>query len=1104
MARSMASLYDGHDHYKRMFELREKLRKSEEERIRLEGRFNELVRESYDRHDACINRLRMRYIQYLEEQRARDERNHKLLAALDKVTNKLALISAKKDRLNVLRKQYEAYLLRVYANRRQPGSVTGDSGIASQNEDKYTKKIVTLAQPDIASAETRSVSSPRAHLSTQSNQPRSTSTFKLHDQTAVNGTLLNNSPILPTTPLSAPFGVDYHQTRVPREPHVYVSPVGQSNEQLTQVSAISSPNTRHYPRTLSGYDESASRGLQDVGNFRASHTKASVLPMSFLDQIQPDAVPVNRFFREHVESLQAATSGLSTQFPAGKARYEETSRNEPVSRRFDPLTALQCDDVNIMLSNPQSQIREYDPSDVAGPSLMTAKSSTYRVDPNISVVDEVDPLPGYMDYIEASPQKSEDEGSIHSLTSDDVDDMIRRNEHLLWSTDGAKTPCRSPIDVLGLHNANLDENGKTTAILENELDQYISKIRKLHREHGVTTLEEMDHEQNTSGDLLNVTLSEDAAELPAEDRARKERVSAKMDRILALANDLASKTTGLKEVTQNTTGQSGNDNLSAEVVKDEIRHREATTDDTSQFEEKREPEGRGISAKNEIREDVATHSTELEQTRRNAEIAKESWNNADDLAESRERDREIPAAKKDDTHEKIAASSSNGSQIDNRNNASEKKQFDLVTGEESNIDGLFDVAEELTPWNLASMQKEVRELDLSDPNEARAVKKDVEETENKIVDEIASESHVSLPFIEKSGANDEVENAHHLQDTLPHEEMESKKLDVCEASESQETHHPSVENVEDVTFEISNQHKTDESKITSHVNEELGESKKNNDKKQDNDETTKPQIDDRSENIIKDNEYSVEQEYVEDSSQEPRYEQDSNEQYRYDQGISYEGVNNEEYERYAAQGYAQEGQEYVEYVDGQYEQYPEDPNNPQYQHDPNAQYEQDPNQAYDYNYDPNQGYGDDPNQQYDPNQGYENNSGNQAYDYTEQVSYDPNQVYDNTYEQEEQHNPDNNVVVENPEKEPETEETSQRQANPESEHKSSRDEDPQSRDEDPQSRDEDPQSRDEEPQQVDAVSGTKKKDVIKSLLDSDTDTTIERNVSNTESDFDFN
>lgn len=979
----------------------------------------------------------------------------------------------------LFQKQYEAYLLRVYANRGQLGSITGDSGIVSQNEDKYTKKIVTLAEPDIASAETRSVSSPRVHLSTQSSQPRSTSTFKLHDQTAINSTLLNNSPILPTTPLSAPLGADYHQTRVPREPHIYVSPVGRSNEQLTQVSAISSPNTHQYPRTISGYNESASRNLQDVDNFRALHTKTPVLPTSSLDQIQPDAVPVNRFLKEHVESLQTAISGLSTQFPAGKARYEETSQNEPVSRRFDPLTALQRDNVNIMLSSPQSQIREYDPSDVAGPTLMTAKSSTYRVDPNISVVDQVGPLPGYMDYITASPP--EEEESIHSLTSDDVDDLIRRNEHLLWSTDDAKTPCRSPIDVLGLYNANLDENGKTTAILENELDRYIGKIRKLHREHGLTSLEELDHEQNTSGDLLNVTLSEDAAELPVEDRARKERVSEKMDRILALASDLALRTTELKEDAQNTTGQSGNNNLPAEIVRDEIRHRETTTDDTSQFEGKREAEGRGISAKNEIRKDVATHSTELEQTRRNTEIAKESWNNADDLAESRERDQEISAAKKDDTHEKTAASSNNGSQIDDRNNVSEKKQFDLVTGEESNIDGLFDVVEELTPWNLASVQKEVRELDLSDPVEA--VKKDVKETENRIVDEIASESHISLPSIEKSGANNEVENAHHLQDTLSHEGMESKELDTCDASESHETHHPSIENVEDVT-QISSQHKTDESKIASHINEELGESKENNDKKQDNNQTTEPQIDDQSENVIKDNEYNVEQEYVEDSNQERQYEQDSNEQYHYDQGMPYEGVNNEEYERYAAQGYTQEGQEYVEYVDGQYEQYPEDPNNPQYQHDPNAQYEHDPNQAYDYNYDPNQGYGDDPNQQYDPNQGYEDSSGNQAYDYTEQVSYDPNQVYDNTYEQEEQHNPDNNVV-ENREKEPETEEISQKQADPESEHKSSKDED--------------------KPQQVDAgISGTKKKDVIKSLLDSDTDTTIERNVSNTESDFDFN
>lgn len=987
-------------------------------------------------------------------------------------------------------KQYEAYLLRIYANRRQLGSVTGDSGIASQNEDKYTRKVIVMAQPDIASEETRSVSSPRVHPSAQLNQPKSTSTSKLHDQTAVNDSLLNNRPILPAASLDAPFGADYHQTRVLPEPYVYVSPVGQSNKQFTQVS-ISSPNTHQYPRTISDYDGSAPRNLQDVANFRASYTKTPVLPMASLDQIQPDTVPVNRFFRERMESMQAATSGLSMQFPAGNtARYEETSQYEAVPRQFDSLTVFR--DPDIMLSSPQSRIRKYDPSNIAGPTLMTAKSSTYRIDPNASVVDEVGPLPGYMDYITASPQKSEDEGSIRSLTSDDVDDLIRHNEHLLRrSTDGTKT-ARSPLDVLGLYNTNLDENGKTTAILENELDRYIGKIRKLHQEHG-ESLEELDHEQNTSGDLLNVSLSEDAAELPAEDRMRKERVSEEMDRILALANDLASKRTGLKEVAPNTTEQNGNDNLSAEVIGDEIRHCEVTSNDTLQFEGKREAEGREISVQNEIREDIATHSTELEQTHINTEIAKENWSNRDDLAESRERDQEISTTKKDDMHEKIATSLNNESQIDDQNNASEKRQFDLVTGKESNIEDLFNVAEELAPWSLASMQKEIRELNLDDaPDEAR-VKKDTEETENKIVDEITSESHVSLPSIEKSGADDEVKNEHLQQNTLPHVEMESKKLDASESHEKCS----SIENAEAVTFQISNQHKADESKIVSQINEELGESKENNDKEQDNDKTTKPRVDDRSEDTIKDN--NIEQEYIEESSQERQYEQDSNAQYHYDQGMPYEGVNNEEYERYVAQGYAQEGQEYVEYVDGQYEQYSEDPNNPQYQHDPNAQYEQDPNQAYDYNYDPNQGYENDPNQQYDPNQGYGDDpnqqydpdqrygdsSDNQAYDYTEQVAYDPNQVYDNTYQQEykeEQHNPDN-IDVENREEISGMEETSKRQADPESEHKSSKDED--------------------EPQQD--VSGMKKKkDVIKSLLDSDTDTTIERNVSNTESDFDFN
>ncbi|KYQ53481.1 THAP domain-containing protein 4 [Trachymyrmex zeteki] len=993
-------------------------------------------------HDVCINRLRMRYIQYLEEQRTRDERNHKLLAALDRVMNKLALISAKKDRLNVLRKQYEAYLLRAYANHRPPGSVTEDSGIASQNEDRYTKKTVALAHPDLASAETRSISSPRLHPGApgpQSSQPRSTSASKLYNQTAADVSLNNPPPILTTAPLGATLDVDHRQANVLYGPHVYASV----------------PNAHQYPRMIpSNYDGSVPRNLQHVPDIRVSHAEAPVI------SIAPSDHPTNRFFREHMESVQSA-SGLSA-----------TARS--VQHQFDPLTSRHYHDTNILMSDPRSRIREYDRSDTAAvePTLVTGKSSTYRTGSDMNIANQVGPLPGYMDYILASSQKSDDEGSTRSITSDDLDSLMRRNEHLLWgNADVAKT--LSPT-ALGTDNFNLDDNGRT-AILEKELDRYISNIRRIHREHGVQSVDELDHEQNTSGDLLNVSLTEDGLELPAEDRARKEKVPEEMGKILALASDLASKTATLKDIARDSVGQ--NDSFALMEVEDGIRRRESAKSDASEFKEKREAEGR---TRNEIQEDVATHSAKLDRPRGDAQIAKEDWNNATDSAESRERDREIPTAKKDSVNEEIATS--DGSRIDDPRSASDEKRLDLVTGKESDIDGVFDAAEELAPWDLASVQKKVHELHLDDVDGDRAAGKNVEDTMD-IKEDIVNESS---RFIEQN-VNNEVENARPPQDILPRSEMEKKTLDMSEINETEEqteTRGP-IEDAQNVPSKVSDQHSVDEPKTASQPGEELGEPDESDRRKSDNDETTELRVDDQFEGVVKDSEYSAEQGYAEDPSKTQQYEQqDPNQQY-YDPNMPYE-AGNEEYSRYADQGYAQDGQEYVEYVADQYEQYPEDLNNQQYQHYPDAQYEQDPNQAYDYGYDPNQGYGD-PAQQYDPNQGYENNPDTQAYDYTEQVPYDPNQTYDNAYEQEykeEQRNPDDDT--EDRVEKPEAEETSQIQVDPESEHKSDKNGDKLQAD-------------------VNGASQSKKKkDVIKSLLDSDTDTTIEKNVSNTESDFDFN
>lgn len=916
------------------------------------------------------------------------------------------------------------------------------------------------AHPDLASAETRGASSPRVRPESsdlQPSQPRSIPAFKFHDQIAVGASLNSPSPILTAAPLGATLDVDHRQTSALRGPHVY-APV---------------PNAHQYLRIPSDYDGSGPRNLQRVPDIRVSYAETPVLSMVPSDNPQPHAVPVNRFFREHVE----AASGLSAteRIPAGDtARHEETSRSVPVPRQFDPLSLLRYRDGNILLSDPRR--REYDPPDATamGPTLVAGKSNTYRMGSDVSVANQIGPLPGYMDYILASSQRSDDEESIRSITSDDLDGLIRRNERLLWGKANiAKSPHQSPI-ASGVDHVNLDEKDMT-AIVENELDRYISNIRKLHREHNVQSLDELDHEQNTSGDLLNASLSEDALELSAEERARK--MPEEMGKILALASDLASTTANLKEAARDSAERNDARDSSLAEIEDGIGHRGIATSDASGLKGKCEAEERATSVRHEIGEDVATRSAKLEQPRGDTEAARESRDNAKDSAESRERDREVSTMKESNAKEEIITSDE--LRIDDPRNGSEEERLDLVIGEESNVRVSFDAAEELAPWDLANVQKQVRELRLNDSDGDRAVGKDAEDTMDRTEKEIASESHDSPRFVQNDvNGEREMENARPSQDALPRSEMETKGLDASEVNETEEqnqTHGP-IEAAGNVPSQVLSQQSAGEAELASQPAEEFGEP---NGRKQENDGTTELRVDDQFEGAIKDSEYSAEQGYVEDPMQQ--YEQqDPNQQY-YDPNIPY-AAGNEEYEGYVDQGYAQEGQEYVEYVDGQYGQYAED--SQQYQHYSNAQYEQDPNQVYDY-YDPNQGYGD-PGQQFDPNQQYENNPDNQAYDYAEQVPYDSNQMYDNVY-QEEQRSPDDEV--EGRAEKPETEEVSQRpEADPGSEQKSNGDGD--------------------KSQQADdfneAGQSKKKKDVIKSLLDSDTDTTIERNVSNTESDFDFN
>lgn len=946
--------------------------------------------------------------------------------------------------------------------------------------------------PESRIAETRNLSPSQIHPeSSQLKQPRSTVTSKFNDQTLTNNILPNNLPNLSTTSLGPPIGVDSVQMNVLHVPRVYDLPVDQSGDQIMQVPVISIPNSYQYPQMIPGDDVAfgnAPRNFQHVPNLRVPYTPTTVLSMA-PSSTQHNTFPVDQFLTEHITQN---ASGLLTplHFPVGNVPL-----NQDILQKVHPLNFPQStylskyQNTNMLLHDPRSQVKSHTPTIGFSPTTVKPNVYTERMEPKQHIeskthVSQVSPLPGYLDYILKSPQKSEDESSTRSLTSNDIDDLIRRNEHPLWKNADTTKISRKLSTALEMNDVNLDEKNKTTTILESELDRYISNIRKLYQEHGMQSLEEPDHEQNTSGDLLNVTLSEDTlAPLPTE--ANQERVPKQMEKIPLLVSDLASETADVDEIVQ-LSRQNGDDNLSAEQrIENEIK--QIIQSNVPELKEERETlsderDTRGILAfaKNEIREDVAPNSRELEQLRTNTEITKHRWNNPD-LYESSKCEQETFNMTKNAINEDKLKS-------DSQIIASNEKQLDLVIGKESDIEGLFDIAEELEPWDLASMQTEIQELRLDDLDENGTVGRETEEiyTSDR-VETTVDKSHGSLQKIAQC-VDDKVENLNMLQDPIENKfpllEIETKPstketefYDENKAISSVPERNENSDEDRDLKYKIN-----ESDNIASHI-ETIADKQYESDNKKQKEEynnMSELHMNDESGNVEENNEYNIAHGYIEDSNQAQAYEPNPNEQYNYNQNLPYERSSNEEYERFGSQGYVQEGQEYL----GQYMQ---DPNNQQYQHDPNAQYQQDPNQVYDYSYDqqydPNQGYVNDPNQEY-------GNDPNQVYSYPENVSYDPNQTYDNIYQEykEEQYTPSDDIIN--------TEYTAERQeieevftnqvSHVESEHKS------------------DGNNTEQEDSVKDTSQPIRKKDVINSLLDSDTDTTIERNVSNTESDFDFN
>ncbi|XP_046750915.1 uncharacterized protein LOC124414071 isoform X2 [Diprion similis] len=1143
----MTPFYDSQDFYKKMIELQERLRKSEEEKMKLEERFNLLSQDSRNRREACINNLRMRYIEFLEEQRLRDERNHEILGALDKIDGSLARMTARTDRLGILRKQYEAYLLRLYANRSAGG--TGDSGVGSHNEEKPSKTGVKQTKKNPCPPQNATYNPPT--FIPQTNYPQS---------------YLGSSN-------TSQFNVPKYTGGQEIHPEVEVF------QKSGQGDGLKVAQSGYTPQLFCG---TKNLNLQNIPTAQTQLVKQS-----------PDP-----------------------QFPRPNHQFASSTRFHDVSNPY-------------LEENPRSPylVDQVDPSMVGRRSgrtnaRMVPEFSIDLTEDNFGPYRHSTPLPGYLDYStrysrNPSGHEAMNLGLRPAFNRADLENVVHKNEQILprdylhnpetvkpsLYTSKLSSGKRGTVD----HNPN----GETR---EDDLDQYINRIRSLHRENN-ESLEALDIEQNTSGDLLNVSLSEDGPLEPlvlhSDDKIKLKKID-----VPALADNFATVITAdfsndrdisnskLQEMMNNKNfvvkpklvesnvvshaaleSDVTLDDLSISATRDDILSKTASLD-VSHIQDM------SAMASDKFRPKVAPPITDLTATDLNIEeVATMSKNSPADLnvllpnklgeiqmSNSAREEYLNTLEKSRNFDEKSAAEKPTLDNVPTRaddfpheetevHEDIEGDKVTLIEPEQLN-EQVIDVVKELRPPSLQHYEKNIVEVHVDDED-----KKD--NNAPKIVPDNDSRNQITvLDVPEHDEKQFEVsQDASYQDDALERQFVQNP------GQEYSNYDHHAIQNLpQDVHESLDTGQRVEQNPQQSYdpvTNEQLDyDEKPRDDESAQVEQSYGPepnQLYDSNQVYNTDQQYHPDptQQYAQESNPHDQYGQyptepnqqyvaNSNEQYRHDSNEQHMADSDEQYvvdpnERYttdpneqyatdpnAQYGYYDDksyqndqntaydnaGNEQYDYGDNQgYEhdpnqQYEQDPSQ-QYVQDPNQQYEQDPNQQYEQN--PSQQYEQDPNQyEQDPNQQYEQDPSQQyVQDPNQQYEQDPNQQYEHeSYAQDTDQEYKEEGYGENQGYDPTGYEESEQHGNPEvggdpQEIYQDRNVNLESSEQNCPAVDTDKSNRttsheiaefDETRVKDHSVEEKKKdKDVIRALLESDTESTIERNPSNnTESDFDFN
>ncbi|CAD1472909.1 unnamed protein product, partial [Heterotrigona itama] len=1047
-------------------------------------------------HDACINRLRLRYIEFLEEQRTRDERNHKLLEALDRVDNDLASMTAKTDKLNALRKQYEAYLRRIYTVPSPSTNIIDGGSVMNQSEDRYLRRDAIAKQISLDVENTSA--SQLLRLDGHKNQSIPPSASTKSAQNTCN---------------------DYHQQNINTQPRIlsqqisrkntYPS-ISQNNEMIKQPATQSLENFEqkqshlqvdpnlHIPRVSSGRLCSLNQQTLSHYNFNKPLTQRMEISQTASHFIVP----------EHINGNISPYTSLNVsqnRFAPMTVDYARPSSVQPFQQKrnkvslHDMETQTRC--VGAFPNEASSAYKTISAPIERNICCMSSSSKS----PNLSKQAS----PRYYDYSWRKPDnfrsrhKSISGASVvRPLVTSGIDNMTRRYKYFTPETNARQSTVEQ------------QDESRTTTIVENELDRYIDKIRRLHRDLDAQSLEEIEQERDVGGNTLDVSLSVDnLSEIPTGDQSEEKDLPKEVEKVLALADDLASRSVDLDVA--NESGEARvNKNRSVEFVQ-AARGGTPILERNYVSHTRNDCKTSAALAKREISGDIELHETKLDS---HQNVKNSEKGNLNDTLE--QYGQKLPKMQGDEQVDLMVTSSVDKVvEQDIKNIITSKnmqrveydeKDRNIYIAAESNLDQyLFDIVDELEPWNLDLLQKRIKEVDSIHEAENQLDKKEiVTDTQNQ--DNVKqTELLDGIKTTENEENKEDSSEDTHGKDINSNIGLEQKGIEYLESKEelANENELSEISISLDQKEECKDKSYTANENIVQNIEPSTDQNEFHSEQKQEAGEINVPSNTSQEQNV-QDYEYSNEN-YYEDSNQAENYPQNYeteysglNDGYNYDQNASYENNQDENYDRnmsynadqeqnydpnaaYEAnqdenynsnalydadqrQNYeqnvyennqSQEYQEYInqEYVQGSSEQYGEYAGEQygsenQYEHDPNVQYQENADQQYAYAYD----------QQYDSNQENDPNV-NQSFAYSD---YDANQAQ--LVQEEDKPN-------EELQGEPKHEEAEGNADTAQSKNETSVSE-----------------------------NGKKKKDVIKTLLDSDTDSTIERNVSNTESDFDFN